>query len=407
MPLTDLKIKNIKPKDKDQWITDEKGLRLFVKTNGAKYWRMRYRFGGKQKTLAIGVYPEISLKMARDARDEARLQIKKGIDPNQIKKEQKYKVIMNNSNTFSVLARSWWEHEKDNWVEKHAKGVWRRIADNTFKIFDSKPADQIMPRDILEVLKKIEDRGAFDVARRVLQDIKRIFSYAISRDLLKHNPASELTGVVKSYKKKHHPSMKNKELGQFMYDLDCYALNGFYVTQYALQLLVYTFTRSGEIRLATWNEFDLKKTLWRIPADRTKMGREHLVPLSKQCLATLKSVQKITGGYDYVFPLKSSWRKPMSSATMRSAMIKMGYDGKTTGKSKATPHGFRSNATSILNEQGFNPDAIERQMSHLEKNKVRAAYLYQAEFIDERTKMMQWWADFLDTEKEKYKATLS
>ncbi len=396
MALTDLYIKRLKARPKDYWVTDEKGLRLLVKRNGSRYWRLNYRFLGKQKTLAIGVYPDVSLKMAREEREKAKLLIRQGTDPSEVKKEKKFSMMLNDTNTFSILAKQWWEHERGTWKKDHAERLWRRLKMNSFKILDRKPIDQILTRDILIVIKGIEDRGALDVASRVLQDIRRVFSYAIRRDLLRVNPASELTGVVKTYKRKHQPSMQNHELGEFMHNLEEYGKRGFFITQYALQLLIYTFTRSGEIRGATWDEFDFKKSIWKIPAERMKMGTEHLVPLSKQALSVLVKVQEISGIEKLLFPMINDRNRPMSDNTMRCAMRRMGYDGETEGKSKATPHGFRANASSILNEQGYNPDAIERQLSHMERNSVRAAYIHHARYMEERTKMMQWWADYLD-----------
>jgi integrase len=396
MALTDIKIKRATPKIKDFWLTDEKGLRLLIKKNGAKYWRLKYRFGGKQKTLAIGVYPETSLKMARDARTEARQQLKEGIDPSQAKKEKMYSMIMNDTNTFSKIALDWWNHEKVTWTQDHANRLLHRLEKNAFKYLDNKPMDKILTRDILIVIKNIEKRGALDIAGRVLQDIRRVFTYAVRRDLLKFNPALDLTGVVKLKKRQHQPSMQNEELGQFMSELEEYSNRGYILTQYALQLLIFTFTRSGEIRGATWDEFDFKKSIWKIPAERMKMGTEHLVPLSKQALSVLVKVQEISGIEKLLFPMKSNRNKPMSDNTMRCAMRRMGYDGEHESKSKATPHGFRANASSILNEKGFNPDAIERQLSHMERNSVRAAYIHHARYKEERTEMMQWWADYLD-----------
>jgi len=401
MALTDLYIKRLKARPKDYWVTDEKGLRLLVKRNGSRYWRLNYRFLGKQKTLAIGVYPDVSLKMAREEREKAKLLIRQGTDPSEVKKEKKFSMMLNDTNTFSILAKQWWEHERGTWKKDHAERLWRRLKMNSFKILDRKPIDQILTRDILIVIKGIEDRGALDVASRVLQDIRRVFSYAIRRDLLRVNPASELTGVVKTYKRKHQPSMQNHELGEFMHNLEEYGKRGFFITQYALQLLVYTFTRSGEIRKAEWKEFDFEKSLWRIPPERMKMGTEHIVPLSKQALDVLVKIQEITGHFDLLFPLRNNRQKGMSDNTMRCAMRRMGYDGEHPPKSKATPHGFRANASSILNEQGFNSDAIERQLSHMERNDVRAAYIHHAKFMDDRIKMMQWWADYLDKEKMK------
>ncbi len=364
---------------------------------------MRYRFGGKQKTLAIGVYPDVTLKMARDAREVARKQIREYIDPSEVKKQKKFGLLMNDTNTFSILAKNWFEHESGLWKEEHANRLWRRLESNSFKLLDRKPIDQILTRDILIVIKEIENRGSLDVASRVLQDIRRVFTYAVRRDILKFNPATELSGVVKTYKRKHQPSMQNHELGEFMHHLEEYGNQGFEITQYALQLLVYTFTRSGEIRGARWDEFDFTKSLWRIPPERMKMATEHIVPLSKQALAVLVKIQGITGHLELLFPLRSNQRKGMSDNTMRCAMRRMGYDGKHPPKSKATPHRFRANASSILNENDFNPDAIERQLSHMERNSVRAAYIHHARYMEERTTMMQWWADYLDKEKLKIK----
>ncbi|MCF6319457.1 MAG: integrase arm-type DNA-binding domain-containing protein [Proteobacteria bacterium] len=237
MALTDLKIRRTKPQLKDSWVTDEKGLRMLIKPNGSRYWRLSYRYHGKQRTLALGVYPDVTLKMAREERDKAKRLLKKGIDPNQVKKEKKYQYLMNDSNTFSVLAEQWWNFEKGKWKKDHAERLWRRLKTNSFNIMDSKPINQIKPRDILVVVAKIEKRSALDVASRVLQDIRRVFSFAVKRGLLDINPAIELTGVVKTYKRKHQPSMQNHELGGFMRDLEEYGKRGFLITQYAVSTL--------------------------------------------------------------------------------------------------------------------------------------------------------------------------
>lgn len=399
MALTDLKIKRTAPQLKDLWLTDEKGLRLLIKPNGSRYWRLRYRFNGKQKTLAIGVYPDVSLKQAREAREEARKLISQGTDPSEVKKIQKAKNLLNDSNTFSCLAREWWEHQKGTWTPDHASRVWKRLKDNSFELLDRKPFDQIQPQDILYVTKTIEKRDALDVASRVLQDIRRTLRYAVQTGRLAHNPATELSGVIKTRKRQHRASMQNQELGQFLNELDSYEKKGRIITKLALKILVYTFVRSGEMRMATWDEFDWEESLWRIPAKRMKMRTEHLVPLSKQVIEDLKQLQEITGHYPLLLPSDKDRNKPMSDNTMRLAMHRMGYDGSIAEKSRATPHGFRANASSVLNEKGFNPDAIERQLSHMERNGVRAAYIHHARFIDERKEMMQWWADYLDNER--------
>lgn len=396
MALTDLKIRRTAPQLRDLWLSDEKGLRLLVKANGSKYWRLNYRYAGKQKTLACGVYPDVSLRGARERRNEARKLVSQGIDPSQVKKDLKRQNTLDDNSLFSVLAKSWWEHQKGTWTDDHANRVWTRLEANSFEFMDRKPMDKIRPQDVLEVVRDIEKRDALDVASRVLQDIRRVFRFGVQEGRVILNPASELSGVVKARKSERRASMKNHELGQFMVELSGYGSRGRLLTQYAVQLLMLTFLRPGELRGACWREFDLAGGLWRIPEERMKMKVEHLVPLSAQVVALLGRIKAISGEFDLLFPSERNRRKPMSDNTMRRAMFKLGYDGETENKSKATPHGFRANASSILNEKGFNRDAIERQLSHMERNNVRAAYIHHAEFLDERVSMMQWWADHLD-----------
>lgn len=249
---------------------------------------------------------------------------------------------------------------------------------------------------MIAVVRRIESRDALDVAARVQQDIRRICRYAVQMGRLWHNPAGDLSGVLKARKTSHRPSLGRDELPGFLRELEGYEKRGRLLTKLAIKLLVLTFVRSGELRGATWDEFDLEERLWRIPASRMKMGTEHLVPLSAQSVEVLEHIKPITGQYDLVFPSERRRTECMSDNTMRRAIFKMGYDGKTEGKSKAVPHGFRATASSILNESGFNPDAIERQLSHMERNGVRAAYTHHARYLEERREMMQWWADHLD-----------
>lgn len=397
MPLTYLEIKRLESKSKDYWVTDEKGLRLLIKKNGSKYWRMKYRFNGKQKTLALGVYPDVSLKEARIERDKAKIQLSKGLDPNEERQALKDK----SKELFSALAQEWWEQKKGLWTEKHANRLWTRLRDNSFNELDKISIEKILPKDILKIVHQIESRDALDVATRVLQDIRRIFRYGVQIGKLTDNPAGDLIGIVRARKRQHHPSLPIDELGQFMLELSGYEKRGFITTKLSIQLLILTFVRSGELRKACWSEFDFKKKLWRIPAERMKMKTEHLVPLSKQVLSILDELKLITGQFDLLFPSKSDHNKSISNSTFRLAIYRMGYDGKTNGKSHAVPHGFRANASSILNEQGFNPDAIERQLSHIERNQVRGAYTHHAVYMEERAKMMQWWADYLDNRVSK------
>lgn len=397
MALTLPEIKrSTKPREKDFWLSDEKGLRMLVKTSGACYWRLKYRFGGKQKTLALGLYPEVSLKEARLARDTARLQIAQGIDPARERRTEKLAMRLTDNSLFSVLAREWWEHHKDTWTQRHAGTIWRRLRDNTFKDFDSIPLKKIKPQDVIATIRVIEARGSLDVAGRILQDIRRVFSYGVQIGRVENNPATDLKGVLKPYKSQHRASLPIDELGQFALDLRHYEEQGRLLTQLALQMLMFTFVRPGELRKATWKEFDIEKRLWRIPAERMKMRTEHLVPLSNQVLKIIEQIRPISGRYKLLFPSEKNRDIPMSDNTMRRAMFRLGYEGKTPGKSRATPHGFRANASSVLNEQGFHADAIERQLSHMERNNVRAAYTHHAQYLDDRYKIMQWWADYVD-----------
>jgi len=396
MALSDLQIKQSKPGDKDIWLSDERGLRLLIKPNGAKYWRLKYRFMGKQKTLAVGVYPDVSLKEARDAVTKAKTLIKDGIDPSQKKKEDRYLAEVRHAHSFESIAEEWWEHQKGTWTADHANRVWLRLKDNSFGQLGKKPIGDILPQDVIAIIRSVEDRGATDVASRVLQDIRRVCRYAVQTGRLLNNPASELSDILKGKKTEHRASLPRAELPQFLKLLKTYDSQGRVLTRLAIELLVLTFVRPGELRGAMWEEFDFEESVWRIPGERMKMGTDHIVPLSKQALDILEQIKPITNQYDLVFPSERRRTECMSDNTMRRAIFKLGYDGEQEGKSKVTPHGFRATASSILNETGYNPDAIERQLSHQERNGVRAAYTHHARYMDERKAMMQWWADYLD-----------
>ncbi len=396
MALTDVQIRQSKPSDKDKWLSDEKGLRLLIKPNDSRYWRLKYRFDGRQKTLALGVYPEVSLKQARQAVLEARQQLLAGIDPGAQKKRDKLLRKEELASSFKALAEEWWNHQKGTWKDDHANRVWVRLRDNTFPALGNKPVAEIHPQDIIAVIRSIESRDALDVSQRVLQDIRRVCKYAVQTGRLTHNPAAELSGIGKTRKASHRASLPREELPRFLRALDGYAETGRLLTKLAVELLVLTFVRPGELRSASWSEFDLNEDMWRIPGERMKMGTDHIVPLSKQALGVIEQISEISGQYPLLFPSERERTKPMSDNTMRRAIFKLGFDGEHQGKSKANPHGFRATASSILNETGFNPDAIERQLAHMERNGVRAAYTHHARYLDERKLMMQWWADYLD-----------
>ncbi len=393
MALTNTRIKAAKSQAKNYKMADGGGMYLLVKTNGRKYWRLDYRFRGKRKTLALGVYPEVSLKDAREKRRQAKLHLDDNRDPNEVHKEKKQ---AKQTDDFEAVARQWWKHNKETWTPRHAARVLRRLENNAFQDLGYLYIDEITPKRVIATVRKIEARGALDVANRVKQAIHAICRFAIQQGIATHNPAGDLAGIVKQRKVQHHASLHREELPQFLKELETYSDRGRMLTQYAIKLLLLTFVRSGELRGARWEEFDLEDKVWRISADRMKMGNEHLVPLSKQALEVLQSLKSMTGRYDLVFPSERDRSREMSDNTMRRAIFKLGYDGTVEGKSKAVPHGFRATASSILNETGFNPDAIERQLAHKERNSVRAAYTYHARYMDERRRMMQWWADYLD-----------
>lgn len=388
MALTDIKVKQAKPEARDRKLYDTGGMYLLVKKNGSKYWRLKYRVEGREKTLALGVYPDVSLKDARLKRDDARKLIANGHDPSQIKKETKRAAKVKRFNAFENIAREWWDKQKENWTEDHAYRVIDSLETDIFPYLGNRPVSEITPQEVLETIRKVEGRGALNIAGRLMQRCSSIFRYAIQTGRARINPAGDLQGTLKTRKVKHQPSLPRSELPEFLNRLKKY--DGLLQTRFALRLLALTFVRPGELRGARWEEIDFHKKEWRIPGERMKMRTEHIVPLSKQALEVLEELKPITGRYDLVFPGERSKHKPMSENTLLFALYRLGY------KDRATPHGFRATASSILNEQNFNPDAIERQLAHQERNKVRGAYTHHAEFLKERKKIMQWWADYLN-----------
>jgi len=388
MALTNTAAKSAKPRDKQWKLSDSGGLYLLIHPNGSKYWRLKYRYQGKEKTLALGVYPDISIAEAREKRDTAKAILRDGNDPSVIRKQKKRIARINSENNFEAVARDWFEQQENVWSEGHTDRVIKSLEQDVFPVIGYRPINELSPPDILEVVRKVESRDALDVAGRILQRCNAIFRYAVQTGRAQLNPASELKGVLKTRKVEHRAAITRAELPKLLKDVSSY--NGYLITKLALKLLMLTFVRPGELRFARWVEFDLKHNVWRIPGERMKMKTEHLVPLSRQAINILEELKPISGHYDLLFPGERSRAKPISENTMTYALYRMGY------KSRATAHGFRTTASSILNEEGFNPDAIERQLSHLERNQVRGAYTQHAEYLKDRAKMMQWWADYLD-----------
>ncbi|HHQ4634551.1 TPA: tyrosine-type recombinase/integrase [Aeromonas veronii] len=389
MPLSDITAKQAKYTGKPQKLSDEKGLFLLVNQSG-KYWRLKYRYGGKEKTLALGVYPEVSLKEARAKRDEARRQIAEGVDPGLVKKQSKIANKLASENNFEALAREWHQSQLALWSPGHATRVIESLEVDAFPDLGLVPVTELTAPMILEALRKVERRGATETAGRILQRVSAIMRYAIQTGRASYNPAQDLKGALKATKQEHRPALPRSELSEFFRRLEAEPLNP--ATRLALHLLMLTMTRPGEVRFARWDEFDMERAEWRIPAARMKMRTEHLVPLSRQALAVLDELRQLTGHCELLFPSERKLTNPMSENTLSYAMGRMGYKG------IACPHGFRALASTTLNEEGFDPDVIERQLAHAERNKVRAAY-HRAEYLDDRRKLLQWLADFYDSQR--------
>ncbi|MBL0669871.1 tyrosine-type recombinase/integrase [Aeromonas hydrophila] len=389
MPLSDTAARQAKFTGKQQKLSDEKGLFLLITSSG-KYWRLKFRFAGKEKVLALGVYPEVSLKEARAKREEARRQLADGIDPSLARKQSKVANRLASENSFEVIAREWHQSQLARWRPGHAKRVIESLEVDAFPDLGLVPVAELTAPIMLDALRKIEARGATETAGRVLQRISSVMRYAIQTGRVSYNPAQDLKGALRATKQEHRPALPRADLPEFYRRLAAEPLNP--ATRLAIHLLMLTMTRPGEVRFARWDEFDLARAEWRIPAERMKMRVPHIVPLSRQALVVLEELRQISGHCELLFPSERKLTNPISENTLSYAMGRMGYKG------IATPHGFRALASTILNEEGFDPDVIERQLAHAERNKVRAAY-HRAEYLDDRRKLLQWLADFYESQQ--------
>ncbi|WP_348767867.1 integrase arm-type DNA-binding domain-containing protein [uncultured Salinisphaera sp.] len=386
MKLTATKVDKAKPRDKAFKLSDGDGMFLLVSPKGGRAWRLKYRIHGKEKQLALGTYPDVSLKLARERRADARKAIAAGIDPSAQKQAEKR--AQNAADTFEAVAREWIDARSGEWGKSNRHQVTRRLERDAFPWIGTTKVHELEPPEVLRMLRRTESRGAIETAHRVKQLVGQVMRFAVATGRAQRDPTADLAGALKTKRAQHHASITNPaEIGPLLRVIDSY--EGQFVTRCALQLAPLVFVRPGELRKAEWVEFDLDAAEWRIPAERMKMNAPHIVPLSVQAVAVLRELEPLTGRGRYVFPGARSADRPMSENTLNAALRRLGYD-----KDQLTAHGLRSMASTLLNEQGWNRDAIERQLAHAERDNVRAAYNY-AEHLDERRRMMQVWADYL------------
>ncbi|ECF6076712.1 DUF4102 domain-containing protein [Salmonella enterica subsp. houtenae] len=406
MSLTDTAIRKLRPTDKPFKLDDSAGLYLLIKPNGSKLWYMKYRIDGKEKKLAFGPWPDVSLLNARQLRDAARSKMRDGVDPSVDKKiaQQKKK----NGQTFRQIAMNWHADHR-RWSEHYATTIRRRLEMYIFPDIGDRYIDQIVTEDLLFTLRKVENTGFLEITARLKNYVTEIMRYAVKKQLIRSNPALDLDGEFTPPETQHYPALPLEKLRELLSRTDNYS--GRLLTRYALKLSLLFFVRSSELRFARWSEIDWQQKLWIIPEEReqienvrfshrgTKMKTQHIVPLSEQAITILKQTEALSGHLAFIFPGEYDQDKCMSDNTINKALRVMGYDT----RKEICGHGFRAMACSALSESGlWSKEAIEKQMSHQERNSVRAAYIHKAEYLEERISMMQWWADYLDANMDLY-----
>lgn len=390
MPLTDTQIKGAKPESKPRKLADEKGLYLLLQPTGGKLWRLKYRFEGKEKLLALGAYPEVGLKEARARREEARKLLAEGIDPGAQRKAQKAASEARAANSFEVIGREWLEKWRSTVEPAQYTKALARAEKNIYPWLGGRPIAEITPPEVLAVLRRIDERGARYSAHKVKSEISQVFRFAVATGRAERDPCPDLRGAIPPAKGENFAAITNpKEAGELLRAID--AFRGTHIVKSALLLAPLLFVRPGELRKAEWAEFDLVKAEWNIPAERMKGRQPHLVPLSLQAVRILEDLQPLTGRWAHVFAGRDP-KKPMSDAAVNAALRRMGYDTKT----EITGHGFRAMARTILHEElHFKPEVIEHQLAHRVPDALGSAY-NRTKFIKDRREMMQRWADYLD-----------
>ena len=390
MPLTEAKIRNAKPREKTFKLFDGKGLYMEVTPKGSKYWRFKYRYGGKEKRISLGVYPEVSLKEARDLLDEVRKQLRQNIDPSAARKANKLATNNRVANSFEIVAREWFSKHEPNWAENHANRIIRRLERDIFPYIGGRPIKEINAPELLSVIRKIEDRGALETAHRALGNCGQVFRYAVATGRAERDPSGDLKGALPPAKSTHFASVTNpKEVGEILRALDGY--QGTLPVRCALQLAPLVFVRPGELRQAEWKDIDIENAEWRFTISKT--NTQHIVPLSRQAVEILQELEPLTGNGKYVFPSARNPQgdKPMSDNAILAAMRRMGIR-----KDEMSGHGFRAMARTLLDEVlQVRPDLIEHQLAHAVRDPLGRAY-NRTKHLPERRKMMQTWADYLD-----------
>ncbi|MDD5300366.1 MAG: integrase arm-type DNA-binding domain-containing protein [Gallionella sp.] len=391
MPLTDTAIKNAKPSDKAFRLHDERGLYLEISPAGGKWWRFKYRYDSKEKRLSLGVYPDVSLKDARQRRDGARKLLADGVDPGENRKAVKATKTERGANSFEVIAREWFTKFKPRWAESHSDKIIKRFENDVFPWLGSRPIAEITAQELLQCLRRIENRGALDTAHRAHQNCGQVFRYAVQTGRATRDPTGDLRGALPPAKQEHYASITDpKAVAELLRAID--GFRGTFIVQCALKLAPLLFVRPGELRKADWAEIDLDKAEWSIPAERMKMRVPHLVPLSTQAVTFLRELHALTGTGNFVFPGARTNGRPMSGAAVNAALRRLGYDTKT----EITGHGFRAMARTILHQEiGIVPEVIEHQLAHRVPDALGTAY-NRTKFLPERRHMMQQWADYLD-----------
>ena len=395
LPINDTQIKNAKPKDKNYKLIDGQGLYILVKTNGSKLWRFNYKFDGKEQTYAIGSYPEISLLNARQKREELRAKVANGVNPSKEKQEQKQIQAAKIENTFEQVSKDWLKNVSGGLSEHYRVGIEGYFKNHIYQYIGARDINEITRLELLEVIKIIDQKGYTETARRALNVCGSVWKYAVTMGKAEHNIVADIDKKYALSKtvKQHYPVITEpKELGALLRGIDCY--HGSFIVRQALRLAVLVFVRPANIRFAEWREFDFDNKVWRIPADKMKMKAPHIVPLCTQAIKILEELKPITGNGKYLFPSPNTSLKPICENTLNQALRRLGYT-----REEIVSHSFRGIASTILHENiskhGFHSDVIERQLAHAERNGVKAAYNH-AEYLEERTRLMQWWGDWLD-----------